>query len=533
MNIKEIVRVITRVCNLIFWMITLYLAGDLGMGLYYIGFVLYEVLVIIFSGGIRQAVARMVTVRNSKGLHYNSKLIFRYGLLYSLLIGAVIGFILWSLSGTILSLMIGYTIPQSVLSILGIYYIFNIVKGCLNGYYQGRGDTAICIIAELLQSLCLVCLSPFIIVRMYGYGLKVSGLLKNPVYANLNGAIGAVLTQCIAAFIGSLALIIGDRIAGKVYRYEYNSVKGVDNRRNITITFLKASLTNIADKLAPVLTVLTVLTIYLKRAFLNNLPVEDALKSVGIFSGKYLIVIFFFVIFFAEYSDRECKKLRKDYNSEEHKLVRSRVAYMLKNSVLLLLPITLLVIIMADPIVRIFFGGNMTLGATLIRQGGIVLLFAGISYMCKGILSSIKLGRYSYFSSLICFGISVLFTFIAAGKEGNITMPVMALIAGYLSQTVFLVFILYMMVGFDLIDIGIKVGRICIACLVFGGLLAIMDHFIVMNIVFLLISIIIAYPAYIVTLAVLKGLTARDINSLKGTLIYYPMLFIGRFFTDR
>ena len=127
MNIKEIVRVITRVCNLIFWMITLYLAGDLGMGLYYIGFVLYEVLMIIFGGGIRQAVARMVTVRNYKGLHDNSKLIFRYGLLYSLLIGAVIGFILWSLSGTILSLMIGYTIPQSVLSILGIYYIFNII----------------------------------------------------------------------------------------------------------------------------------------------------------------------------------------------------------------------------------------------------------------------------------------------------------------------------------------------------------------------------------------------------------------------
>ncbi len=533
MNIKEIVRVITRICNLIFWMITLYLTGDLGMGLYYIGFILFEVLMITFGGGLKQAIARMVAVRNSKGMHYNSMLIFRYGLFYSLIIGAVIGFILWSLSGTIFSLLIGYTIPQSVLSVLGVYYFLNMIKGCLNGYYQGRGDTAICVVAELIQSLCLVGLSPILIINMYSYGLKVSGLLKDPIYANLNGAIGAVMTQCIAAFVSMLALIIGDRIAGKVYRYDYNSVKGVDNRRNITITFLKSSVINIAEKLSPVLTVFTVLAIYFKRAFTYDISVEEVLARVGVFFGKYLIVPAFFMIFFAEYSDRECKKLRRDYAAEEHKLVRSRVSYMLRNSVLILLPITLLVIILADPIVRIFFGGNMTLGASLLKQGGIVLLFIGISYLCKGILSAIKLVRYSYISSLICFGVSVLFAVITAGNEGNIIMPVIALIAGYLSQTVFLIFIINMMVGLDLIDMGIRVLRICIACLVFSGLLAIMDHFIVMNVIFLLISIIIAYPAYFVTLAVLKGVTARDINSLKGTLIYYPLLFIGRFFTDR
>ena len=101
MNIKDHVRLLTRLLHIIFWMILAYLAGDVGMGFYYIGFIITETLFVIFEGGLVQAVARMVTIRRSKGLHYNSGLVFRYGVLYSLLIGIAFGFIIWSFSSRI------------------------------------------------------------------------------------------------------------------------------------------------------------------------------------------------------------------------------------------------------------------------------------------------------------------------------------------------------------------------------------------------------------------------------------------------
>ncbi|MBR5361621.1 MAG: hypothetical protein IK123_12095, partial [Lachnospiraceae bacterium] len=65
------------------------------------------------------------------------------------------------------------------------------------------------------------------------------------------------------------------------------------------------------------------------------------------------------------------------------------------------------------------------------------------------------------------------------------------------------------------------------------GMIAILDHFIVMNIVFLVIALLISYAAYIVTLVAIKGVTVRDINSLNGTIIYFPLAFLSNFFINR
>lgn len=533
MNIKDIVRLSTRIMNLIFWMILAYLAGDLGMGFYYIAFIAFELLIIIFAGGIKQSVARMVAVRRSKGLHYNSKLVFRYGILYSLIIGALIGSALWSLSGTLYRYSIGYILPESVLSVLGVYFIIHSLRGCLQGYYQGIGDTLICIIAELVQSVILIVTCPILVVRMYGYGMKVSGLLKNPMYANINGTIGAVMAQCIAGIICILVLIIGDRIAGKVFRQEYNSVKGVDNRRNITLSFIRSGAMYIVEKIAPVLTIVVLLTIYVRKAHANDVDIKELFTGIGVFAGKYLVVIGFLLAFFIEYSDRECRKIRADFGREENKTVRARISYLIKNTALILIPLSLLVIILAGPIVMIFFDGRMSLGIKLLRQGGIVLLFGGICYMCRNVLVAVKLSKFTYLGDLIGFAVTILTAVGVTGDGSDISMVVLAYTTGYFAKAVFLLFILYMMRYFDPMDIGIRCAKICGAAAVFAGIMAILDHFIVMNALFLVLTIFISYGAYVVTLAVIKGITVRDINSLKGTLIYYPIVFVGKIFADR
>lgn len=533
MNVKDIVRLSTRILNLIFWMILAYLTGDLGMGFYYIAFIVFELLIIIFAGGIKQSVARMVAVRKSKGLHYNSKLIFRYGIFYSLITGALIGFALWSLSGTLYRHILGYILPESVLSVLSVYFVIHSLRGCLQGYYQGIGDTLICIVAEVVQAVAQIVLCPILVIRMYGYGMKVSGLLKNPMYANINGTIGAVMAQCIAGIICILVLVIGDRIAGKVFRQEYNSVKGVDNRRNITLSFIKSSALYIVEKITPILTIVVILTIFVKKAYANDVDIKELFTGIGVFAGKYLIVLGFVLAFFFEYSDRECKKIRADFGREENKTVRARISYLIKNSALILIPLSLLVIILAKPIVMIFFDGKMSLGVTLLRQGGIVVLFAGICHMCKSALSAVKLTKFSYLGNLIGFAVAVLTAVGVSGNGSDITMLVLSYTTGYFAEAVFLLFILYMMRFYDPMDIGIRCAKILAAATVFAGVLAILDHFIVMNALFLVLTILIAYGAYVVTLAVIKGITLRDINSLKGTLIYYPIVFVGRIFVDR
>ena len=533
MNIKEYIRLSIRILNIIFWMILAYLAGDVGMGFYYLGFVLFEVLVIVFGSGLKQSVARMVAVRRSKGLHYNSRLVFRYGILYGLLSGTGIGLLLWYFSGNIYRKSVGYILPESVFGVLGAYFAVHIVRGVLQGYYQGRGNTLICIIAELSQSIIQLILCPFLVIRMYKHGMNISGLLKNSLYANIGGAIGAVYSQCIAGIICILILVIGDRIAGTVDRNEYNSVKGVDNARNITISFVKMSLVYIGEHIIPVLKVAAIIVIYVRAAFAKEADVRTVFDSVGVFAGKYLLVIGLFMAVFIEFADRESKKIRLDASHDEHKNVRTRATYLLKNTVLILLPISMILIVLAKPVIAIFFGGRISLGVTMLRSGGIVLLLSGICYMCKSVFSSIRVGRYSIIGGVCGLASTVICAGALSGMGAEPDSMAIAFVIGYLIETAVLLIIFYRMMEFDAIDMGIRIGKICAGVGVLTGLIAVMDHFIIMNIAFLLIAVIIAYGAYILTLAAIKGVTARDINSLKGTLIYYPLVFVGNLFAGR
>ncbi|MCR4755478.1 MAG: hypothetical protein K5868_08100 [Lachnospiraceae bacterium] len=533
MNIKDLVRLLTRLLNIAFWMILAYLAGDVGMGFYYLGFIFAEVLTVIFCGGLKQSIAKMVAVRRAKGLHYNSKLIFRYGVLYSLIIGLAFGFVIWTFSGQIYLKAVGYILPESVFAVIGIYFAIHMLDGCLQGYYQGRGNTLICIVAEVAKTIISLILCPILVIRMYKYGMNISGLLKNPLYANIGGAIGAVMAQCIGGILCILILIVGDRIAGTVDRNEYNSVKGVDNGRNITLSFLKGCLMYLAEHIMPVLTIAGLLYIYVRTASANGADIKETFTGVGVFAGKYLVILGLIIAFFVEFVDRECKKIRVDVAHEEHKNVRQRATYLLKNTVILLLPITLMIVISSGAIVNILFAGRTSLGVDLLRKGGIVLLLAGISYMCKNVFNSIRISRYSLVGSASGMIVALLCASAMVGDGNNPSGLVIAYVIGYMVETLILLIVFYRMIGFDIIDIGIRMGKIVVSAGIFAGMLAIMDNFIVMNLLFMIIAILIAYVAYSVTLVVLKGVGTRDINSLKGTLIYYPLVFVGNFFVNR
>ena len=533
MNIKDHVRLLTRLLHIIFWMILAYLAGDVGMGFYYIGFIITETLFVIFEGGLVQAVARMVAIRRSKGLHYNSGLVFRYGVLYSLLIGIAFGFIIWSFSSRIYGKAIGYLLPESVFAVMGIYFAIHMLKGCLRGYYYGKNNVMICLIAEVVQCVVMLALCPVLVIRLYRYGMNISGLLKNPLYANIGGAIGAVTAQCIGVVAAILVLIIGDRIAGNVFRNEYNSVKGVDNGRNITLTFLKVSLTYIGEHLLPVLTIISLLIMYVKKGSQSGTEIKEIFVRIGVFAGKYLLILGAILAVFMEFADREIKKIRTDVGREEHKNARTRSVYLLRNTIMLLLPVMFVLIITADPLIKIFFAGRTSLGIKLIRQGGIAILLHGIIYMSKGVLNAIKFGRYSLVAAVSGYVVTMIAAAAMIGSDSDISAIVIAYVVGLIVETAVSLFAFYRLIGFDPIDLAIRIGKIAVSGAVFAGMIAILDHFIVMNVIFFAIALIISYAAYIVTLIVVKGVTVRDINSLNGTLIYYPLAFLGNMFMNR
>ena len=529
MTVKDCVRIGHRILNLIFIMIVGYLAGDCGMGFYFVTFILFQTLYILGVGGLKETVARMVDVRRKKGFHDNAQKIFRMGLFVALFIGAAVGLAFWFLGGSIMQTVYGYALPSSILMFFGIYYVLSAVNEVLAGYYQGMGNVGYCLISEIAESVVLMVAAPILIKKMYVYGNKVSALLKNPLYSNLNGSIGAVIAKCIAMAVGLVIIIVGIASVLRFGRDDYE-VKGVDTKRSFVKTYVKTMISILEDKFIISLTLLVMTAVFVRAGIGLGANIKELFTCVGVFAGKYLVVLAFPFIIFMDYVDKEKRKLRADYSRDEHKTIRIRAGYLMKNSLYIMIPVCATVITLAKPIVMIFFDGKMSMGVTLVRSGGIVLLLAAISYACKTILRSVGLTMYSLIGSLVGFVSMLVFLVPSVSTSLNVNMLVYAFIVYYLVQAVAACVLTIRMVDVNIIDVGIKGVKVIIGTIILVIIEAVIDKFLVMNVIFLLITLVVAFAVYFIVVALLRGITRKDVNSLKGTLIYYPTYLVGGFF---
>lgn len=532
MNIKDYVRLGHRLLYLIFWMIVGYIAGDAGAGFYYVAMIICQFVFLIFMGGLKETVAKMTAARVSKGFHNNAGKVFRMGLFIAILFGAITGFAFLVFGRSIMELLYGYTLPASVLGFFGIYYILVAINSCLMGYHQGMGFVGFCMIGEIVEGLLLVILSPFIVGKLYTYGTRVSALLKEPLYANLNGAIGGVLTQCIGICVSSLIVIVGIILVRKNSKVE-SEVRGVNNRKGFFKIYLKSSMRLLEEAAIPVLMLLSMAVIFTKAGASLLIDIKELFTGIGVFAGKFLIVMLAPFVIFLEYVNRERRKIKADFNKEEHKNIKIRAGYLIKNTLYLMLPVCATAITLAKPIVMIFFGGRMSVGVTMVRLGGIIIILAALSYASKAVLKAVELHLYGAISALAGYAAMLVFLLPSVSSGLNINLLVYSIIIYYLVQAVVSCLLVYRMVDVFVIDIGMKAAKVFIATILLIVAEAILDKFIVMNIVFLLLTLMVAYTLYFVALGVLRGINAKDVKSLKGTLSYYPSFIVGNFFDGR
>ncbi len=531
MNIKDIVRIGNRLFHLIFWMIVGYLAGDSGMGFYFISFIIFHLVFTIIMGGIKETVARMVQVRIAKGFHSQARSIFKFGLIVATGGGALIGLIFWLASNRILASLIGYTLPASVLGMYGLYFVIYAICNVLMGYYQGLGNPFYVLVGQVAYGLILVIASPIVIKKMYVYGAKVGALLKNSLYANINGALGAVFVQIGAAVVCLLILVVGGILTRDREMDDFD-YRGSDGNRSFKRSFVKTCFINMQSKVFAILSLATMTIVLIKSGYKLEASAKEIFTSVGVFADKFLLTISFAFIFFVDYVDKEKRRIHQEFSRDEHKNLRNRCSYLLKNTFFMMIPVAATTIVLAKPIVMIFFGGKMSMGVTLVRSGAVVIAFMALAYSSKAILSAIDFDYYSLIASAV--GYIAMIGFLSAAIKGgiNISYLVYAYLVYYLIQAGVAAFLVYRLTGLYVIDIGMKAAKVLIASVIMIIVQAVMDKLIVMNVLLLLITLIVSVAIYYLVMGLLRGITNKDINSLKGTLTYYPASIVGGFFNN-
>ena len=111
-------------------------------------------------------------------------------------------------------------------------------------------------------------------------------------------------------------------------------------------------------------------------------------------------------------------------------------------------------------------------------------------------------------------------------SNGNSSVVLSSFYVYFTIQIVVAFILLYRFMRFDLVEMLLKLGKYGAAAIIMMILCILLDKFIMMNVFLIILSMVLGYLFYYLTILTLKGISKKDEQALKRTLNYYPVAFL-------
>ncbi|MCR5799544.1 MAG: hypothetical protein K6G69_05660 [Lachnospiraceae bacterium] len=519
MSIKTLIRISDTFAYIIFFIIIEKLLGEQGLGLFGTGFLTYLIIFILTMGGVKELLAKMVAVRRHRGFYDNAKRIFNYCLGYSAVIGLLIFAIFVALGSKMSVRLYKDGSLGMVFWAFGLFYLIDSFVRTFRGYHNGCQSTGFMTAGRLTKSLILIVAGRFVIGLFMSIGSKAANLHQNDFLIIVYGCMGAVLTMCVADIIYLIILVTGQR-AIHTENYSFNEVRSKDGFKSFLRSFIPGSLKLLKDNLFPVITAWVGVFIFCRSRFRGGASAADVYSQLGSFYIFCLSAVLVLAVY-KEYISGCRSKMRSDIKKDDKKSLNSKFNNLLKNSFTIVFPISMSMIAFSKMIFTVTTGN--TDKASLMITGAFAVLLYGIdlglitSLEVKGLDLNALLGRLSGFIA------ALLFILLMDKKGVEITTVTVAImldaLVNFIIQSVFIM----REYGFRLNDITARLIKVCISSAVLLLIDFLIARFVKSNVIVLIVGVIIGYAVYSVSLVLLRTLNGKDIESLKGTVLYYPL----------
>lgn len=526
MNTKISISSIMKIVNILFLIVLENFVLDCGMGFLGTSLLLMAVFYTILYGGLQTGISKMVSIRNSKGLNSNASRILKPSLIYVILVGITLFLLSLFAAETFCVVLWKTSFPASVIQVMFLIMLLNGVVDVICGYQNGNGNAIIMNIANLFKSILPIPIVFFLLPSFTKYGEKVAALLQN---TSATSAYMALAVACVYLLTSVIVLLIVLFlcIRMRMPKNDGKNMRTMDSKRMMYGSIFSSSFKISLHQLFPLLSIAATIIIYLHLAGKFNVTAENIFINSGILFAKVLLPTAFILAVFSEYIVREKYRLHMDYRKQDPKTALVRSQYMIKNSFFMLLPPSIILTFLADPFVKVFFSGQYNYSAKVLQTGGFIVLFAGVAYALNAIMKASDMELPALGIQVLAFIVQILFLILTLNQSGAACMNVIYSFYIYFAIQVVLNFmVLYRSIRFDLMDILMKLGKYGAASIVMMVLFIILDKFVMMNVFLIILSIVLGYLLYYLTLLALKAINKKDEMALKRTLNYYPVAFL-------
>ena len=394
-SILAAASIISRIIGLIYRIPLNNILGDVGNGYYACAFDIYNVILIISSYSLPQAVSKTVSAKAAKGQYKSVYQVLKGSLLFALIAGLIASIVVYFgaefFTGTLLKT------PYSIfaLKILGPALIVVAVLGVLRGFFQGLGTMMPSALSQIIEQIINAIVSVWAAYVLFGYGTKIGAVLGDAEhYGPAYGAAGGTLGTNLGAVAALLFVLFVFFAYMHVFKRRMRREKGVKvdsfsyTMRILIVTIIPVLLSTTVYNISGIIDQ----GIFKNVAFLQGYTDDKIDLWWGVFSGKYKLLTNVPISIASAMAASSVPTLTMSFSKKDMPMVHSQIASAMRFVMVISFPCAVGLAVLGEPICRLLFPGTADtapMAGIMLWVGALAVVFYAMSTLSNGILQGI------------------------------------------------------------------------------------------------------------------------------------------------
>ncbi len=483
--------------------------GSNGIGVYYLIFPLYSMLLVLISSGISVAVSKMIAYERANNNKKNQTAIFKISLLYVFILSIIFSAVVVFLNGPISQLQGNVNAGLGYFAIAPAI-IFASLISVVRAYFQGLENMIPTSLSNVIEQ---------IVKMVFGLLLANAFLEKGVEFAVFGAILGVTISEFVA-FILILINFIYYRHKNKHINLEEVPTSETLSEKQIFFNLVKYSLP------ATLSSIIIPITSFLDSFMIINILVNSGQSSVlstslyGIQNGIANTLISLPVILTVAISTTIVPNLSSLHAKNNTTEIAFKSSFFIKISWLLALPCFVLFLILAPDIIEILYSRGLT--------DRVIDEFA-FAYKIL-MVSSVSIIYYAFLQTLT----SIL---------QSINKPIIPFVSLFVALLIRIVLVVTLIPNSTLNIFGVVIANVVflsVATLInviyvrkYIHLNFKFNRFIVIPIVSTIITTVVVYTIKMLLYDVVHALIYTAICGLVGLVIYFSLIFVLKVFSER
>lgn len=511
-SILAIASIIVRVIGLVYKIPMIHVLGDEGMGYYNTAYEIYGLGLILSSYSLPLAVSKLIAAKDVLQEYTSAKRIFQVAMLFAFAVGTFMTLILW-IGADFIALYL-FKSPNSALPLMMLaptVLVFS-VMGVFRGFFQGKNTMIPTSISQILEQLVNAIVSiaaSFYFMRKFATSPKVASFgAAGGTFGTFLGAVAAFLFLCITYMLSK-------------FKNDYRHINNTETESYKKI-FKLLLFTMIPIVLSQTIYQLSgTVDNSLFNILMSKQGYSETIRAslLGIYTGKYRTLTNVPVAIATALGTSMIPSIVTSRIQNKHSEVQKKIHSTIKFNMLIAIPSTIGMGVLASPIMQLVFGDNTKISRDLLILGCTAVIFFSLSTVTNAVLQGVDLLKRSVTHSAISLAIHIVLVFVMIRflhmgvygmVIGNVTFALVVCILNWVVIDKHLSYKQEVKTTF-LLPLICSLIMGTFAYVVYHGI----HHFIIRsNVISILIAIVVAVIVYGITLPILKVVSIDDLKEM-------------------